>query len=75
MPAELHVDFARCTGHGRCYYEAEDLLTEDEEGFVTVRHQPMALSDDQLPEAALAAAACPEGAMSIRFPDEHKGAS
>lgn len=65
MGARLVVDFDRCTGHGRCYSEAENLLTYDEEGFVTVRHAPMPLNDDQMFEAELAVQACPEQAMRI----------
>ena len=33
----LTVDHGRCTGHGRCYTMAPDLLSCDDEGFVTVR--------------------------------------
>jgi ferredoxin len=70
MTAELYVDFDRCTGHGRCYNESPDLLTYDEEGFVSVRHGAIALRDDQLADAAAAVAACPEQAMSIRQEEE-----
>jgi ferredoxin len=72
MSAELYVDFGKCTGHGRCYTESPDLLTYDEEGFVTVRHAPLALADGQLPEAEAAAAACPEQAMTIRHQEENR---
>lgn len=65
MGARLVVDFDRCTGHGRCYSEAETLLTYDEEGFVSVRHAPLPLEDGQIPEAELAVSACPEQAMRI----------
>jgi len=65
MSARLVVDFNRCTGHGRCYTVSPDLLDEDEEGFVSVRHEPLALSDDRLAEAEDAAAACPERAVRI----------
>ncbi len=34
---KLTVDADRCMGHGRCYTVAPDLLTYDEEGFVTIR--------------------------------------
>lgn len=66
MAAELYVDFALCTGHGRCYHEAPELLTYDDEGFVSVRHGALPLAQDQLADAAAAVAACPERAMSIR---------
>lgn len=67
MTAKLFVDFAKCTGHGRCYNESPNLLTYDEEGFVSVRHAPLALTEDQLEDAEAAVAACPEQAMSIIY--------
>jgi len=70
MSARLIVDFDRCTGHGRCYSVAPDLLTYDDEGFVSVRHEPMNLSESQLPDAKLAVDACPELAMRIEYGTE-----
>jgi ferredoxin len=70
MALELYVDFDKCTGHGRCYNESPDLLTYDDEGFVTVRHAPLSLQPDQVPSAEAAVAACPEQAMSIRNYEE-----
>jgi ferredoxin len=70
MPLELYVDFEKCTGHGRCYNESPNLLTYDDEGFVTVRHAPLPLSPEQVPDAEAAVAACPEQAMSIRNREE-----
>lgn len=70
MGARLIVDFARCTGHGRCYSEAEDLLDYDEEGFVSARHAPQSLDAADLPEAEAAVAACPEQAMRIEMDGE-----
>ncbi len=34
---KLTADAARCTGHGRCYTSAPDLLTYDDDAYVTVR--------------------------------------
>ena len=34
---KLTVDGASCMGHGRCYEMAPDLLTYDDEGYVTIR--------------------------------------
>lgn len=65
MSAKLFVDFAKCTGHGRCYSESPELLTYDEEGFVSVRHAPLALADEQIQDAQAACDACPEQAMTI----------
>src|SRR5580693_4502567 len=63
--AELRVDSARCTGHGRCYSAAPNLLSDDEEGFVTLRGSAMPIADGQLADAEEAAAACPERAITL----------
>jgi ferredoxin len=65
MGSELFVDAAKCTGHGRCYSTAATLLSDDDEGFVTLRGATMAIDDDQLADAELAAAACPERAITL----------
>ena len=61
----LSVDASRCTGHGRCYATSPDLLSDDEEGYVTLRGSSMEISDDQLASATRAEAACPERALSL----------
>lgn len=66
MAAQLEVNFAKCTGHGRCYTASPDLLTYDEEGFVSARHGALDLDEADLSSAEEAAAACPEQAMTIR---------
>jgi ferredoxin len=65
MGAELAVDSARCTGHGRCYSTVPDLLSDDDEGFVTLRGSRMPIEDDQLSDAERAVAACPERAITL----------
>lgn len=65
MGARLSVDETRCTGHGRCYDAAPGLLSDDEEGFVTLRGRSMEVPDGRLGEARLAAAACPERAVRL----------
>jgi len=65
MAAELSVDAAKCTGHGRCYTMAPDLLSDDEEGFVTLRGSSMPIDDSQLADAEEAEAACPERAITL----------
>jgi ferredoxin len=65
MGAELSVDAAKCTGHGRCYTVAPNLLSDDEEGFVTLRGNSMAIDDAQLADAEEAEAACPERAITL----------
>ena len=37
---KLTIDAGMCTGHGRCYTLAPDLLTYDDEGFVAERGAP-----------------------------------
>ena len=73
MALRLVVDFDACTGHGRCYSEAPDLLDYDEEGFVTVRHAPLPLTADQLADAEAAAGSCPERAMTVEHVEEGSG--
>src|ERR1700683_2368396 len=51
MATELRVDADRCTGHGRCYSTAPNLLSDDEEGFVTLRGSAMPIADGQLTDA------------------------
>ena len=61
----LSVDADKCTGHGRCYTVAPSLLSDDDEGFVTLRGSSMQVSDEQLPDAEDAVGACPERAISL----------
>lgn len=65
MEARLSVDADKCTGHGRCYTVAPNLLTDDEEGFVTLRGSSMPIAGDQLADAEEAVAACPERAITL----------
>ena len=58
------IDSDRCQGHGRCYDLAPELFGDDEEGYGTV------LGDGVVPpgkehDARLAAANCPERAISV----------
>jgi ferredoxin len=62
---KLHVDGDVCTGHGRCYTVAPDLLTYDDEGFVSIRDETIAVPADQIQAAEDAAATCPEEAISL----------
>jgi ferredoxin len=65
MSMRLSVDESRCTGHGRCYSAAPTLLSDDEEGFVTLRGSSMEIADDQVADAEEAVAACPERAITL----------
>ena len=61
----LTVDGKSCMGHGRCYLMAPDLLTDDEEGYVTIRDQTIDVPDDQVEAAEDAAGTCPEQAIRL----------
>ena len=61
----LTIDAEMCTGHGRCYTLAHDLLTYDDEGFVSVRGQTIEVPAEQHDAAREAAMACPEGAITL----------
>lgn len=62
---KLEFDAKLCRGHGRCYTLAEDLLTEDDEGYVTARGQVVDVPPDQVEDARNAAGSCPENAIRI----------
>jgi ferredoxin len=62
---KLSISAELCRGHGRCYTLAEDLLEDDDEGFVTARGQIIDVPDDQVDDARNAAASCPEGAIQL----------
>jgi ferredoxin len=62
---KLSVDGLRCMGHGRCYSVSPRLLSDDDEGFVTLRGSSMLVDDDQLADAEAAEIACPERAISL----------
>ena len=63
MRLTVHAD--RCTGHGRCYSLAPELLDFDDEGFVTLRGRSIDVPDIQLTAASDAVAGCPEQAIEL----------
>ena len=62
---KLSVDSGRCMGHGRCYASAPDLLTYDDDGYVTARGEVVDVPDAQVAAAREAAANCPESAIEL----------
>jgi ferredoxin len=62
---KLRVDAAECTGHGRCYRIAPDLLSYDDEGYVSIRGQSVDVPDDMVDLAQEAEGTCPEGAIIL----------
>src|SRR4029450_223318 len=61
----LTVDGASCMGHGRCYQVAPDLLTFDDEGYVTIRDETIDVPADLLEAADEAGGTCPEQAIAL----------
>ena len=61
----LVVDATKCSGHGRCYSVAPDLLEADDEGFVTARGSAVDVPATLITAARRAAESCPEVAISI----------
>lgn len=60
----LHLDNAKCQGHGRCYALAPDLFDSDDEGYAVLKvtgDVPAGLED----AAVLAADNCPEFAIEL----------
>jgi ferredoxin len=62
---KLSVDADVCMGHGRCYRLAPELLSDDDEGFVTIRGQTIEVPNDLRDLAEELEATCPEGAISL----------
>ena len=62
---KLTVDGANCMGHGRCYQMAPDLLTYDDEGYVTIRDQAIDVPAGQVEAAEAAEGTCPEQASKL----------
>jgi ferredoxin len=55
-----------CQGHGRCYTLAPQLLSSDDEGFVTIRDgDPIDVPDGLRELAEEDAGTCPESAISL----------
>jgi ferredoxin len=62
---KLYIDGSVCTGHGRCYTLAPELLTYDDEGYVSVRDTDIEVPDEHVDAARIAASACPEQAIRL----------
>ena len=62
---KLFIDPEQCTGHGRCYRLAAELLSYDDEGYVSIRGGAIDVPADQVEFAEEAEGTCPEGAISL----------
>jgi ferredoxin len=60
---KLQIDADACTGHGRCYVLAPEVFEPDDEGHSLGLVDE--IPDDLLDKARLAAANCPESAITI----------
>jgi ferredoxin len=55
-----------CQGHGRCYTLAPQLLSSDDEGYVTISGgDPIDVPDDLRELAEDVVGSCPENAISL----------
>lgn len=55
-----------CQGHGRCYTLAPQLLSSDDEGYVTIRGgDPVEVPDAMIELAGEVEGSCPENAISL----------
>jgi ferredoxin len=62
---KLQVD-TQCVGHGRCYTLAPQLLTCDDEGYVTIRGgDPIEVPDGMEELARDVEGSCPESAITV----------
>jgi ferredoxin len=62
---KVHLDPARCQGHGRCYDLAPGLFGDDDDGYGTVLGDGT-VPPGQEPSARLAALNCPEHAIDCQ---------
>jgi ferredoxin len=61
---KIHVS-ELCSGQGRCYLRAPELLQADDEGFVTIRGGEMDVPPGLEGAARTAMNACPEDAITL----------
>jgi ferredoxin len=55
-----------CQGHGRCYTLAPQLLSSDDEGYVTIAGgDPIEVPEDMRELAENVVGSCPENAISL----------
>ena len=61
----ITVDGNLCSGQGRCYIRAPELLEPDDEGFVTLKGSSLEVPPGMEDAARRAENACPEDAITI----------
>jgi ferredoxin len=60
----VHVDDKLCTGQGRCFAEAPDVYTSDEDGYCKERHAEFSVPDELAEQARRGADWCPQAAIT-----------
>ena len=60
----ITIDEKLCSGQGRCYIRAPELLEPDDEGFVTLKGSSMEVPPGMEDAARRAENACPEDAIT-----------
>jgi len=63
---ELFISADRCSGNGRCYSIAPELVDSDEEGFAFPKGEPIRVSAEDSDLAVRVVHACPERAIVFR---------
>jgi ferredoxin len=65
MTVRLYIDPNVCTGHGRCYSIAPELLSLDDQGYVEQRGREIDVPTDLIELADEAEGTCPEAAIRL----------
>jgi len=60
----VHVDRAKCVGHGRCYVLAPDVFEDDERGHCVVRKTELPAEFEE--QARRGQQNCPEHAITLQ---------
>lgn len=62
---KLQIDPRVCTGHGRCYQLAPDVIGCDDEGYATPSGEPIEFGAGQRDLAEEIVGSCPERAITL----------
>jgi ferredoxin len=62
---KLSLDQDLCTGHGRCYSVAPEVIEPDSEGYNRARGTTVEIASAHECSARRGVKSCPEGALSI----------
>ena len=65
---QITVDDQLCSGQGRCYTRAAELLSSDDEGFVTIKGTTIDVPAGLEDAARTAMNVCPEDAITLSEP-------